>query len=91
MLYAPDNRRLSVSHLRLSRRDQRYTADADWGVLDVVHIWCNLANTTEPSVCSGDAALYQMTLTNCYYYATTHVDAACSYRPSLALSVGLSR
>jgi len=30
--------------------------------------WRNLANTTEPSVCCGDAALCQITLTTCYYY-----------------------
>jgi len=28
--------------------------------------WCDLANTTEPSVCGGDAALCQVTLTTCY-------------------------
>jgi len=28
--------------------------------------WRHLANTTEPSVCCGDAALCQMTLTACY-------------------------
>jgi len=28
--------------------------------------WRNLTNTTEPSVCSGDAALCQITLTACY-------------------------
>jgi len=28
--------------------------------------WRHLANTTEPSVCRGDAALCQMTLTTCY-------------------------
>jgi len=27
--------------------------------------WCHLANTTEPSVCGGDAALCQITLTTC--------------------------
>jgi len=27
--------------------------------------WRHLANTTEPSVCSGDAALRQITLTTC--------------------------
>jgi len=30
--------------------------------------WRHLANTTEPSICGGDAALCQITLTNCYYY-----------------------
>jgi len=28
--------------------------------------WRNLANTTEPSVCGGDAALCQITMTTCY-------------------------
>jgi len=28
--------------------------------------WCNLANTTEPSMCGGDAAFCQITLTTCY-------------------------
>jgi len=30
---------------------------------DGVHIGATLANTTEPSMCGGDAALYQITLT----------------------------
>ena len=34
-----------------------------WGVLDRGAHWCKLANTTEPSVCGGDAALSQITLT----------------------------
>jgi len=34
-----------------------------WGV----H-WRHLANTTEPSVCGGYAALCQITLTTCYCY-----------------------
>jgi len=29
--------------------------------------WCHLVNTTEPSVCGGDAALCQITMTICYY------------------------
>ena len=29
--------------------------------------WRHLANTFEPSVCDGDAALCQTTLTTCYY------------------------
>ena len=32
--------------------------------------WRNLANTTEPSVCNGNAALCQITMTICYYYLT---------------------
>jgi len=37
-------------------------------VLDGVHIgrWRHLANTIEPSVCSGDAAFCQINLTTCY-------------------------
>jgi len=38
-------------------------------VLDGGAHWRNLANTTEPSVCSRDAALCQITLTTCYYFA----------------------
>jgi len=30
--------------------------------------WRHLKNTTEPSMCGGDAALCQITLTTCYYY-----------------------
>jgi len=30
--------------------------------------WRHLANTTELSMCSSDAACYQITLTSCYYY-----------------------
>ena len=29
--------------------------------------WHKLTNTTEPSVCGGDAAFWQITLTTCYY------------------------
>jgi len=29
--------------------------------------WRHLANTTEPSMCGGDEALYQITLTTCYH------------------------
>jgi len=49
-----------------SRGQNRYGADADWGVLDRGAIWRNLANTTEPSACGGDAALRQSTSTSCY-------------------------
>jgi len=30
--------------------------------------WRNLANMIEPSICGGNAALCQVTLTTCYYY-----------------------
>jgi len=33
--------------------------------------WRNLTNTTEPSVCGGDAACYQITLTTCLMLMTT--------------------
>ena len=29
--------------------------------------WRHLANTSKPSMCGGDAALCQITLTTCYY------------------------
>jgi len=32
----------------------------------------HLANATEPSMCGGDAALCQITLTTCYYYFWAH-------------------
>ena len=31
--------------------------------------WRHLANTIEPPLCSGDAALHQITLTTCSFYA----------------------
>jgi len=40
---------------------------ADWDVLDEGAFCRHLANTTEPSVCGGDAALCQIALTTCYY------------------------
>jgi len=46
---------------RPSRGQNRYGVDADWSVLDSLH----LANATEPSACCGDAALRQITLTTC--------------------------
>ena len=30
--------------------------------------WRNLTNTIQPSICGGDAACCQITLTTCYYY-----------------------
>jgi len=42
--------------------------------------WCHLKNMTEPSMCGGDAALCQITLTTCYscyhhrhYHRTAHM------------------
>jgi len=51
---------------RLSRDQKiqnRYSADADGNAY-----WRNMANAIEPSVCGGDVALGQITLTSCYYY-----------------------
>ena len=33
--------------------------------------WRHLENTTEPSICGGDAVLCQITLTTCYYKRLT--------------------
>ena len=38
--------------------------------------WRHLANTIELSVCGGDAALCQITLTTCYYYYKPHRSAS---------------
>jgi len=41
-----------------------------WQPFLAFYIWCahwrHLKNTTEPSMCGGDAALCQITLTTCY-------------------------
>jgi len=43
---------------------------------DTVYIWGahwhHLANTTEPSMCGGDSALCQITLTTCYIHHRNH-------------------
>jgi len=40
-----------------------------WQPFLAFYIWgAHLANATEPSMCGGDAALCQITLTTCYYY-----------------------
>ena len=56
-----------------------------WDVLTGYH-WRHLANAIEPSICCGDAALCQITLTTCYKFSamrktTIHVCeifVACS-------------
>jgi len=40
--------------------------------------WLNLANTIEPSVCGGDAALCQITLTSCYRLCTKNTVLSLS-------------
>jgi len=57
----PEHVRRSICSKRLSRGQQRYGADADWSVLNVVHIgatWRICLNC-----CGDDAALCQITLT----------------------------
>jgi len=50
----------SVCSKRISDVQNRYDVDADRGAC-----WRHLANTIEPSVCGGDSALCQITLTTC--------------------------
>jgi len=49
--------------------------------------WRNLANTTEPSVCDGDAALCQITLTTCYIAFTVACIIAFLCVPFLRATV----
>ena len=49
--------------------------------------WRHPANTTEPSVCGGVAALCQVTLTTCYYYYRTVPRSELRKVLFLALSV----
>jgi len=52
---------------RLSRGQHRYGADAHGVYCMGVHTLApSGANTIEPSMCGGDAALCQITLTTCY-------------------------
>jgi len=60
----PGHVQQSIYLKRLSRRQHWYGADADWGVLKRGAHWRHQANTIEPYVCGGVAALCQMTLTN---------------------------
>jgi len=46
--------------------------------------WRNPANTTEKSMCSGDAAFLSNHFDHWQYY--TYVDAAYCYRPSRLVS-----
>jgi len=43
--------------------------------------WRHVANTTEPSVCDGDAVLRQITLTTCSFYCCSF--SHLSWRPTL--------
>ena len=43
--------------------------------------WCNLANTTELSMCGGDAARCQMTLATCFsWHACVAADSRAGGR-----------
>jgi len=57
--------------------------------------WCHTANTIEPSMCGGDAAFFQITLTTYYYYYYLFLRAHFSqenpaegdfYRPNTTLN-----
>jgi len=50
--------------------------------------WLHLANTSEPSVCGGDAALCQITTTTCCYYFRFSAD--CGNSSAYAMVVCLS-
>ena len=49
-------------HIRNIAMASIYSAFDIWGA----H-WRHLANATEPSICGGDAALCQITLTTCLF------------------------
>ena len=44
--------------------------------------WRHLGNTTEPSMCVGDAACCQITLTTCYFWVHQHKDAGLKIKLS---------
>ena len=48
----------------LQLRDDAMATSFVFLYMDRIH-WRRLANTTEPSVCGGDAALCQITLSTC--------------------------
>ena len=49
--------------------------------------WRHLANTIELSVCGGDAALCQITLTTCYKFPNTHYSSVESSRNELTIQL----
>jgi len=49
-------------------------------VLDGSARWCNLANTSEASMCSGDTAFCTITLTSCCYCYRHMLGTACDVR-----------
>jgi len=62
-------RRHSAVQKRLNRSRCHLSCGVGWAEGRMCYIgahWPNLANTTEPSVCGGDATLCQISLTTCY-------------------------
>jgi len=53
----------STLHIRGIAMATIFVAFYIWGA----H-WCHIVNMTEPSMCRGDAALCQITLTTWWYY-----------------------
>ena len=51
--------------------------------------WRHLKNTTEPSMCGGDAALCQITLTTCFTIA--QVRLRCAIAHDVDVCVGLAK
>jgi len=60
-------RSLIYHQFRWSLEIHHFLAFCIWGAN-----WRHLANTTEPSMCGGDAVLCQITLTTCYYSASVN-------------------
>jgi len=56
---------VDIPVLKLSRGQNQYGLDADWGVLHEDAHWRHLMNTIELSMCGGDTALCQITLITC--------------------------
>ena len=52
----------SIYSKRLSRGQNRYGANADWGVLDGGAHWRHLVNTIKPTVCRSDASYVKLLL-----------------------------
>ena len=61
---------------------QQFLAFYIWGA----H-WRHLKNTTEPSMCGGDAALCQITLTTCYVSFHLHRFARVIFDSRLYVSI----
>jgi len=69
-----------VFGVKLSDEDSRFRSSKGcchgnhfWLSVYGVYHWRHLKNTTEPSMCGGDAALCQITFTTCYVYRPSSV------------------